>query len=338
MTAFDTGCCFFWGGGGGNAPPRGACSCYCTAGGNRKRATWLTPCALCAVRRRPPFGLMRTALRPPAHPTPRPAAALCSTTAPSTPPSVRGCWSCPSPRSGLTWSSRWCPGGQGARPHSHAWCPPPQERCCGDPPSCPSPPSSTPGTGSTEVQAGSLLPPPPPPPPPLVACPDACRFVHVSSAGVTRPNRPGINVDQEPPAVKLNDALGGLLTYKLAGGWGARTRACWVGRGGLGRGRARPGCVARLLGTLFAPLLPPPPPTPRPHTHTAPLPDGLTSPPPPSPTHPPALWQARMWCARAACPLPLCAPARSPRSRRARHCSWTRGTPSRVRGALRGRV
>lgn len=43
------------------------------------------------------------------------------------------------------------------------------------------------------------------------------RFVHVSSAGVTRPNRPGINVDQEPPAVKLNDALGGLLTYKLAG-------------------------------------------------------------------------------------------------------------------------
>ncbi|KAF6258399.1 complex I intermediate-associated protein 30-domain-containing protein [Scenedesmus sp. NREL 46B-D3] len=43
------------------------------------------------------------------------------------------------------------------------------------------------------------------------------RLVHVSSAGVTRPNRPGINVDQEPPAVKLNDALGGLLTYKLAG-------------------------------------------------------------------------------------------------------------------------
>ena len=43
------------------------------------------------------------------------------------------------------------------------------------------------------------------------------RFVHVSSAGVTRPNRPGINVDMEPPAVKLNDALGGLLTWKLAG-------------------------------------------------------------------------------------------------------------------------
>ncbi|KAG2496036.1 hypothetical protein HYH03_005958 [Edaphochlamys debaryana] len=43
------------------------------------------------------------------------------------------------------------------------------------------------------------------------------RFVHVSSAGVTRPNRPGINVDMEPPAVKLNDALGGLLTWKLEG-------------------------------------------------------------------------------------------------------------------------
>ena len=42
------------------------------------------------------------------------------------------------------------------------------------------------------------------------------RFVLVSSAGVTRPNRPGINMDEEPPAVKLNDALGGILTYKLA--------------------------------------------------------------------------------------------------------------------------
>ncbi|PNW83397.1 hypothetical protein CHLRE_05g244800v5 [Chlamydomonas reinhardtii] len=43
------------------------------------------------------------------------------------------------------------------------------------------------------------------------------RFVHVSSAGVTRPNRPGIDVNQEPPAVKLNDTLGGILTWKLAG-------------------------------------------------------------------------------------------------------------------------
>ena len=41
-------------------------------------------------------------------------------------------------------------------------------------------------------------------------------FVHVSSAGVTRPNRPGINVDEEPPAVKMNAMLGGLLDYKLA--------------------------------------------------------------------------------------------------------------------------
>lgn len=42
-------------------------------------------------------------------------------------------------------------------------------------------------------------------------------MVLVSSAGVTRPNRPGIDVEAEPPAVKLNDALGGILTYKLAG-------------------------------------------------------------------------------------------------------------------------
>lgn len=41
-------------------------------------------------------------------------------------------------------------------------------------------------------------------------------FVHVSSAGVTRPNRPGIDVEQEPPAVKMNSMLGGLLDYKLA--------------------------------------------------------------------------------------------------------------------------
>ena len=45
----------------------------------------------------------------------------------------------------------------------------------------------------------------------------APRFVYVSSAGVTRPNRPGIDVEVEPPAVKLNDTLGGILTYKLKG-------------------------------------------------------------------------------------------------------------------------
>lgn len=45
----------------------------------------------------------------------------------------------------------------------------------------------------------------------------AATWVHVSSAGVTRPNRPGIDVEAEPPAVKLNDALGGILSYKLRG-------------------------------------------------------------------------------------------------------------------------
>jgi uncharacterized protein YbjT (DUF2867 family) len=43
------------------------------------------------------------------------------------------------------------------------------------------------------------------------------QFVQVSSAGVTRPNRPGINLEQEPPAVRMNDQLGGILTWKLQG-------------------------------------------------------------------------------------------------------------------------
>jgi uncharacterized protein YbjT (DUF2867 family) len=43
------------------------------------------------------------------------------------------------------------------------------------------------------------------------------QFVLVSSAGVTRPGRPGINLEEEPPAVRLNDQLGGLLTWKLRG-------------------------------------------------------------------------------------------------------------------------
>ncbi|WP_088243502.1 CIA30 family protein [Calothrix rhizosoleniae] len=43
------------------------------------------------------------------------------------------------------------------------------------------------------------------------------QFVLVSSAGVTRPHRPGINLDEEPPAVRLNDQLGGILTWKLKG-------------------------------------------------------------------------------------------------------------------------
>jgi uncharacterized protein YbjT (DUF2867 family) len=43
------------------------------------------------------------------------------------------------------------------------------------------------------------------------------QFVLVSSAGVTRPGRPGINLDGEPPTVRLNDQLGGILTWKLKG-------------------------------------------------------------------------------------------------------------------------
>lgn len=43
------------------------------------------------------------------------------------------------------------------------------------------------------------------------------QFVLVSSAGVTRPGRPGINLEEEPPAVRLNDQLGGILTWKLRG-------------------------------------------------------------------------------------------------------------------------
>lgn len=43
------------------------------------------------------------------------------------------------------------------------------------------------------------------------------RFISVSSAGVTRPGRPGINLAEEPPAVRLNDQLGGILTWKLRG-------------------------------------------------------------------------------------------------------------------------
>ncbi len=43
------------------------------------------------------------------------------------------------------------------------------------------------------------------------------QFVLVSSAGVTRPGRPGINLDEQPPAVRLNDQLGGILTWKLRG-------------------------------------------------------------------------------------------------------------------------
>ncbi len=43
------------------------------------------------------------------------------------------------------------------------------------------------------------------------------QFIQISSAGVTRPDRPGINLEAEPPAVRMNDQLGGLLTWKLRG-------------------------------------------------------------------------------------------------------------------------
>ena len=43
------------------------------------------------------------------------------------------------------------------------------------------------------------------------------QFVMVSSAGVTRPGRPDINLAEEPPAVRMNDQLGGILTWKLQG-------------------------------------------------------------------------------------------------------------------------
>jgi len=43
------------------------------------------------------------------------------------------------------------------------------------------------------------------------------QFVMISAAGVTRPGRPGINLEEEPPAVRMNDQLGGILTWKLRG-------------------------------------------------------------------------------------------------------------------------
>lgn len=42
-------------------------------------------------------------------------------------------------------------------------------------------------------------------------------WVHVSSSGVTRPGRPGIDIEKEPPAVRMNEMLGGILDYKLKG-------------------------------------------------------------------------------------------------------------------------
>lgn len=46
-----------------------------------------------------------------------------------------------------------------------------------------------------------------------------CRFVHVSSAGVTRPERPGLDLSKQPPAVRLNKELDYILTFKLKVGF-----------------------------------------------------------------------------------------------------------------------
>jgi uncharacterized protein YbjT (DUF2867 family) len=43
------------------------------------------------------------------------------------------------------------------------------------------------------------------------------QVILISSAGVTRPGRPGLNLAEEPPAVRMNDQLGGILTWKLRG-------------------------------------------------------------------------------------------------------------------------
>ena len=43
------------------------------------------------------------------------------------------------------------------------------------------------------------------------------QFVMISSAGVTRPGKPNLNLAEEPPAVRMNDQLGGILTWKLRG-------------------------------------------------------------------------------------------------------------------------
>lgn len=50
-----------------------------------------------------------------------------------------------------------------------------------------------------------------------IAKPVTPRFVHVGSAGVTRPERPGLDLSKQPPAVRLNKELGSILTFKLKG-------------------------------------------------------------------------------------------------------------------------
>ncbi len=43
------------------------------------------------------------------------------------------------------------------------------------------------------------------------------QLIMISSAGVTRPSRSDLDLSQEPPAVQMNDQLGGILDWKLAG-------------------------------------------------------------------------------------------------------------------------
>ncbi|KAI3697830.1 hypothetical protein L6452_30927 [Arctium lappa] len=50
-----------------------------------------------------------------------------------------------------------------------------------------------------------------------IADPITPRFVHVGSAGVTRPERPGLDLSKQPPAVRMNKELGSILTFKLKG-------------------------------------------------------------------------------------------------------------------------
>ncbi|KAI5321288.1 hypothetical protein L3X38_030359 [Prunus dulcis] len=41
------------------------------------------------------------------------------------------------------------------------------------------------------------------------------RFVHLGSAGATRPDRAGLDLSKQPPAVRLNKELDFILTFKL---------------------------------------------------------------------------------------------------------------------------
>ncbi|KAI5331059.1 hypothetical protein L3X38_021185 [Prunus dulcis] len=41
------------------------------------------------------------------------------------------------------------------------------------------------------------------------------RFVHFGSAGATRPDRPGLDLSKQPPAVRVNKELDFILTFKF---------------------------------------------------------------------------------------------------------------------------